>query len=708
LAPAAPGPLPAGYRLHEFTIEATLGEGGFGIVYRAQDELLGRQVALKEYMPGSLALRRQDYGITLRSERHRESYELGLRSFINEARLLASFDHPSLVKVYRFWEEQGTAYMVMPYYQGPTLKSWQAEQRAAQAPGATEDWWRERLPALLDALQLMHDAQCYHRDIAPDNILLVGARLWPVLLDFGAARRVLTDATQALTVILKPGYAPIEQYAEVPSLKQGAWTDVYALSAVLYNAVTGQTPPPAVGRMMSDTCQPAAVRGAGRYSDDFLRGIDAGLAVLPHNRPQSLAELRALLGLAAPTADPLRTVAATTQHRSSQSAPAAAAQSPLSVELPTVAEVAPAAQAASASVAAHGRTVTQSVPDLSVPLQPSAAAPAPDGRSPATSDDRATVVLPAWPAAPVVPVVAPAVAEVALQVTPSATVVPVEPTPAPQSQGRTASVLTVPAASAQTPAPTSAPAARRFALPVLAGGAAVVVAAVAWWGLRPPSAPSVTSGPVKTAAAPVMPDTAAPASATTPGATAAAPVPQASTNRPAYSPVAALVELVALADRSIQVDARADKATLRIEKDKLQFRVRSSQAGHVYAVYVSSDGRELQLLFPNGLDKNNRIAANSEMVLPRPGWTFTASGPVGTDHIAVLVSPSPRDFTAAGARTPSGDILATFDAELARTLWTRSDGYRSAFAGEAQCDDKPALPCNAAYGAALIKVDEVR
>ncbi|MEY2689840.1 MAG: hypothetical protein RL375_4039, partial [Pseudomonadota bacterium] len=317
-----PGPLPAGYAVHEFVIEQTLGEGGFGIVYLAHDQLLQRQVALKEYMPGSLAVRRADYGVTLRSERHRESFDLGLRSFINEARLLASFDHPSLVKVYRFWEELGTAYMVMPYYQGPTLKAWQHQQRVTDSPGATEDWWHERLPALIDALQLMHDEQCFHRDIAPDNILLVGPRLWPVLLDFGAARKVLTDATQALTVILKPGYAPIEQYAEVPSLKQGAWTDVYALCAVLYNSVTGSTPPPAVARMVSDARQPAAERAAGRFSDQFLSGIDAGLAVLPKDRPQSLTELRALLGLSPAVPDPLRTQSAPTM-RSSAPAPSA-------------------------------------------------------------------------------------------------------------------------------------------------------------------------------------------------------------------------------------------------------------------------------------------------------------------------------------------------------------------------------------------------
>ncbi len=213
--------LPVGHRLHEFEITGLVGEGGFGIVYLAHDTQLERTVAIKEYMPGSLATRAGDLSVTVKSERQRETFTLGMRSFVNEAKLLASFDHPALIKVYRFWEENGTAYMVMPYYQGPTLKTWLREQK--QAPD--EAWLKGMLGPLIDALEVIHADHCYHRDIAPDNILLLGPNK-PLLLDFGAARRVIGDATQALTVILKPGYAPVEQYAEVPSMKQGPWTDV--------------------------------------------------------------------------------------------------------------------------------------------------------------------------------------------------------------------------------------------------------------------------------------------------------------------------------------------------------------------------------------------------------------------------------------------------------------------------------------------------
>jgi hypothetical protein len=285
--------LPDGARLGEFEIRGVIGEGGFGIVYLAWDHLLQRQVAIKEYMPSTLATR--SFGttdVTPRAEKLAETFALGLRSFINEAQLLASFDHPSLLKVYRFWEANGTAYMVMPYYQGTTLK------RALIALNAPPDerWLTELLTQLLDALDEMHQARCYHRDIAPDNILLLDEGR-PLLLDFGAARRVIGDATQALTAFLKPGYAPVEQYAEMPSMKQGAWTDLYALGSVLHYAIVGHTPPESVARLVVDTMVPLTRAAQGRYSERFLRAIDHALGVRPPDRPQSVAEMRLDLGL---------------------------------------------------------------------------------------------------------------------------------------------------------------------------------------------------------------------------------------------------------------------------------------------------------------------------------------------------------------------------------------------------------------------------
>jgi hypothetical protein len=285
-----PHALPPGTRLSEFEIVKVLGEGGFGIVYLAIDHSLERQVALKEYMP-SFAWRSTQAHISVKSAQNEDSFEAGLRSFINEARMLAQFDHPSLVKVYRFWEANGTAYMVMPFYRGPTLKQELRERGAAP----DEAWLKALLGPLLEALDVIHQHQCYHRDIAPDNILMLDEGR-PLLLDFGAARRAIGNMNQAFTVILKQNYAPIEQYAEMPGMRQGAWTDLYALASVVHFAIDGQAPPQALSRMLSDPYVPLATRYAGRFSQAFLEAVDRALAFKPDDRPQSVAAMRALLG----------------------------------------------------------------------------------------------------------------------------------------------------------------------------------------------------------------------------------------------------------------------------------------------------------------------------------------------------------------------------------------------------------------------------
>jgi serine/threonine protein kinase len=284
--------LPVGTRLHEFEIVDLIGEGGFGIVYLARDCVLERNVALKEYLPAALASRGPGATVAPSSSRDVETFQIGLRSFINEARMLAQFDHPALVKVYRFWEANGTAYMVMPYYEGITLK--ESLRRAGRPPD--EGYLKQLLAQLLDALQVLHRANAVHRDIAPDNILILPTGD-PLLLDFGAARRVITDRTQTLTAILKPGYAPIEQYGESPSLKQGPWTDLYALAGVMHFAITGTPPTPAVTRTITDPVVPLSRAAAGRYSAQFLRALDQALSVNPANRPQSVEAFRSLLEL---------------------------------------------------------------------------------------------------------------------------------------------------------------------------------------------------------------------------------------------------------------------------------------------------------------------------------------------------------------------------------------------------------------------------
>ncbi|MCS7101850.1 MAG: TonB family protein [Burkholderiaceae bacterium] len=290
-ATAARVHLPRGHRLREFVIERVLGDGGFGVVYAALDLRLERRVAIKEYLPAALASRAADYSVHMGADPgQRHAFEVGLKSFVNEAKLLARFEHPALIKVHQFWQEKGTAYMVMPYYAAPTLRAW----RRAQASPVDELWLREFLLAAMDGLQALHDARCLHRDVAPDNILVLNGRA-PLLLDFGAARRVLGPLTQTLTVMVKPSYAPLEQYAEAPALRQGPWTDVYALGAVAHFMLTGEPPPPAVSRAVCETAQPLVQRLRGRYSYSLLSAIDAALAVRPQERPPTVAVLRALM-----------------------------------------------------------------------------------------------------------------------------------------------------------------------------------------------------------------------------------------------------------------------------------------------------------------------------------------------------------------------------------------------------------------------------
>jgi predicted ATPase len=281
--------------LHGYRIDRVLGEGGFGIVYLAFDAGLDRHVAIKEYLPSSMAARAGD-GLTVvvKSASHAETFEIGLRSFVNEARLLARFDHPALIKVHQFWEGHGTAYMAMPFYEGPTLRG--ALATLGRPP--TEDELRPWLMPLLDALEVLHKDNCFHRDIAPDNILITAGG--PLLLDFGAARRVIGDLTHALTAMLKPGFAPIEQYGELPGMEQGPWTDLYALASVLYGAIAGTRVSPSVERLVEDRVKPLAQVADGRFRPAYLAAIDQALAVWPQHRPRSVAEFRALLLADAP------------------------------------------------------------------------------------------------------------------------------------------------------------------------------------------------------------------------------------------------------------------------------------------------------------------------------------------------------------------------------------------------------------------------
>ena len=283
--------MPGGTRLGEFEITGVIGEGGFGIVYSARDSSLDRIVAIKEYLPSAFASRTTAGTVQVRSQEHSKTFDAGLSSFINEARMLAKFSHPGLVEVFRFWEANGTAYMAMRYYRGVTLR----EMLRTNPQIVTEQWLCETLDPILLALQELHNETCYHRDIAPDNILVLPNGR-SVLMDFGAARRIIGGMTRALTTVLKPGYAPIEQYSDDGSMAQGAWTDIYAVGGLLYHAMTGKVPVQAISRMMNDPLKPVAAAARAEFSPNLCAVVMKCLAVMPENRYQSIDELRAALG----------------------------------------------------------------------------------------------------------------------------------------------------------------------------------------------------------------------------------------------------------------------------------------------------------------------------------------------------------------------------------------------------------------------------
>jgi serine/threonine protein kinase len=295
--------LPAGTRLAEFEVLELLGVGGFGMVYKAFDHSLQRLVAIKEYMPSALAGRSHGMTVSMKSSADAQTFMAGLKSFVAEARLLAQFDHPSLVKVFRFWEANNTAYMVMPLYSGVTFK--QARNHMRSPP--PEAWLRKVLWSVLGALHVLHDGNTMHRDVSPDNIFLQDNGP-PVLLDLGAARRAISDKSQKHTAILKVNYAPIEQYADAEDMRQGPWTDLYSLAAVMHGCLCNEPPVPATFRVLKDRMPSFANVAATvqeqfglAYSDSFVGAISHALAIRPEQRPQSVEQFSQELALETPS-----------------------------------------------------------------------------------------------------------------------------------------------------------------------------------------------------------------------------------------------------------------------------------------------------------------------------------------------------------------------------------------------------------------------
>lgn len=275
--------LPRGYTLNEYRIESTLGIGGFGVTYLATDANLNLKVAIKEYLPGEVAVRGADHSVRSKSPDAADTFNWGRSRFLEESRTLASFRHPNIVRVMRFFEANETAYMVMEFVAGEPLQEWIKARRPLAEPTVIAI-----AGPLLDGLDVVHRGGYLHRDIKPENIFIRRDGS-PVLLDFGSARA--PSATKSLTTIVSLGFAPFEQYHARGG--EGPWTDLYALGGVLYWLVTGERPVEAPGRAFEDPMVPASRAGdASRYSMQLLKAIDWALTPAKEARPQSVTELR--------------------------------------------------------------------------------------------------------------------------------------------------------------------------------------------------------------------------------------------------------------------------------------------------------------------------------------------------------------------------------------------------------------------------------
>ena len=283
------GALTPGTRLGEFEFQHVLGHGGFGVTYLGWDTVLQSNVAIKEYMPAHIAIRGGDLTILPKTREDEQDYRWGLDRFLDEARMLARFDHPGIVRVRRFFEAHGTAYIVMEHLEGQTLYALYKSKKVL-----SESQLRSVVTPILDALEQIHAAEFLHRDIKPGNIMFRADGM-PTLIDFGAARTSVAMRSQTMTAIVTPGYSPIEQYSTSKNVKQGPWTDIYSVGAVLYRGITGTVPDDATARVMDDGLVPAAQAKAGKFSKTFTDAVDWALQLRSDDRPQSVQEWRGLL-----------------------------------------------------------------------------------------------------------------------------------------------------------------------------------------------------------------------------------------------------------------------------------------------------------------------------------------------------------------------------------------------------------------------------
>lgn len=280
--------LPAGTRVDHYIIRKQLGGGGFSLVYLAENEEDGQQVAIKEYMPSRMAKRLRDHSVVPLSEEKRNSFLGGRKLFFQEASILATLKHDGIVNVLSFFRANGTVYMVMEYEQGRDLQEYITQNRG----NLDEEFILTLFDPLLDALQMIHEQGFFHQDLKPGNIH-VRSGVRPLLLDFGAVQRRLVSRIYNPGQVTSTGFSPVEQYQK--NGYTGPWTDVYAIGATMRTCIEGHPPPDAMERYTDDKMIPATTAFRKKYSHDLLKALDWALEVDPELRPQSIAEFRQAL-----------------------------------------------------------------------------------------------------------------------------------------------------------------------------------------------------------------------------------------------------------------------------------------------------------------------------------------------------------------------------------------------------------------------------
>ena len=343
--------LTAGDLIQWYRVERILGQGGFGVTYLATDTNLDHRVAIKEYLPGSLVKRLEDNTLTATSDSTNEQYSEGLQRFLREARTLVKFRHPNIVRVMAVFEANNTAYLVMEYEEGEQFKEY-----VKRVGGVSEDRLKSLMLSVIDGLDQVHQRGFIHRDIKPVN-LIIRKDSSPVLLDFGSTRPVENDLNVQHTSFVSVGYTPLEQYQEGAGLTVGPWTDIYALGATLYYAISGITPVSPISRLAAlvkkskDPLEPAIKIGNGHYSESFLRAIDWALGFKIEDRPQTLSQWRTAFEEKPQSAVPVQPQADSNANDQTDRQPATASRSKLLVRNPELVRKAqPSAKRRSARV----------------------------------------------------------------------------------------------------------------------------------------------------------------------------------------------------------------------------------------------------------------------------------------------------------------------------------------------------------------------